>query len=190
MSVMTRSRAVAGKVPSPLPPTYYAQRASAGLIVTEGAQVSLQGVGYTDTPGMHTDAQVEGWKQVTRAVHEKSGLIVAQLWHVGRMSIPAFQPKGALPVAPSASAPSGQLFTPSGMVPYGTPRALETNEIAGIVQDFAGASKRVKEAGFDGVELHGANGTSSTSSCATDLTTAPTRPADRSRTAPASCSSS
>lgn len=158
MSAMTRSRAVADNVPSPLAPTYYAQRASAGLIVTEGAQVSPQGVGYTDTPGMHTDAQVEGWKRVTRAVHEKRGLIVAQLWHVGRVSIPAFQPNGALPVAPSAIAPSGQVFTPSGMVSYGTPRALETNEIAGIVRDFADASKRAKEAGFDGIELHGANG--------------------------------
>jgi len=158
MAPMTRSRAAAGNVPGPLAPVYYRQRASAGLIVTEGTQVSPQGVGYPATPGIHDEAQAEGWKRVTRAVHEKGGLIFAQLWHVGRMSIPELQPGGALPVAPSAIAPTGEAYTARGPVPYGKPRALETGEIAGIVQDFAGAAKRAKDAGFDGVELHGANG--------------------------------
>jgi N-ethylmaleimide reductase len=158
MAPMTRSRAVEGNVPSPLAPLYYGQRASAGLIVSEGTQVSPQGVGYMSTPGMHTDAQVEGWKAVTKAVHAKGGLIFAQIWHVGRVSVPAFQPDGGLPVSPSAIAHTGAARTATGPVPYGVPRALETEEIAGIVDDFAKAAQRAKDAGFDGVELHGANG--------------------------------
>jgi len=158
MAPLTRSRAIAGNVPNPLAATYYAQRAGAGLIVSEGAQVSPQGQGYPDTPGIHTDAQVEGWRAVTEAVHAAGGRIVLQLWHVGRISHPLYQPGGALPVAPSALRPQGQLHTHEGMKPFETPRALETDEIAGVVAQFADGAARARAAGFDGVEIHGANG--------------------------------
>lgn len=159
MAPMTRSRAGEGNVPTPLMAEYYAQRAGAGLIITEGSQVSPRGVGYPDTPGIHTDAQVDGWRAVTEAVHARGGRIFLQLWHVGRVSHPGLQPDGALPLAPSAIGIEGEkLYTAAGPVPYVTPRALETDEIAGIVEQFAEGARRAYRAGFDGVELHGANG--------------------------------
>ncbi len=157
MSPMTRSRALDGNVPNPLAATYYAQRASAGLIITEATQVSRQGVGYIRTPGIHSFAQVAGWKKVTEAVHRAGGTIFAQLWHVGRVSHPDFH-GGELPVAPSAIAPDGEVFTTNGMTKIVTPRALETPEIPGIVAQFRHGAESAKAAGFDGVELHGANG--------------------------------
>src|SRR5271163_1865455 len=158
MAPMTRNRAGPGNVPGPLNATYYAQRASAGLIVSEATQVSPQGVGYPGTPGIHSAAQVEGWKLVTAAVHAAGGRIFLQLWHVGRISHPSMQPGGALPVAPSAIAPSGQAWTLDGMKDYVTPHALDTAEVSGIVEDFRRGARLAREAGFDGIELHGANG--------------------------------
>jgi N-ethylmaleimide reductase len=158
MAPMTRNRAGAGNVPGPLNATYYAQRASAGLIISEASQVSPQGQGYPGTPGIHSAEQVAGWKLVTDAVHAAGGRIFLQLWHVGRISHPSLQPDGALPVAPSAIAPAGQAWTRDGMKPYVTPRALETSEIAGIVEDYRRGAMHARQAGFDGVELHGANG--------------------------------
>lgn len=158
MAPMTRNRAGEGLVPTGMMATYYRQRASAGLLITEATQVSPQGVGYPNTPGIHSDEQVEGWKQVTTAVHEQGGRIFLQLWHVGRISHPSLQPGGALPVAPSAIAPEGSVFTYQGLQPFVTPRALELEEIPGVVQQFADGARRALEAGFDGVEIHGANG--------------------------------
>ena len=158
MAPMTRNRAGEGNVPSASSVTYYAQRASAGLIVTEGTQVSPQGVGYPGTPGVHEDAHVGGWRQVTDAVHERGGRIFAQLWHVGRISHPLLQPGGALPVAPSAIAAEGQTFTIEGPKPFGVPRALEIAEIPGVVEQFAHGARQALASGFDGVEIHGANG--------------------------------
>jgi N-ethylmaleimide reductase len=158
MAPMTRNRAGPGNAPGPLNATYYAQRASAGLIVSEATQVSPQGLGYPGTPGIHSPEQVEGWKLVTDAVHGAGGRIFLQLWHVGRISHPSLQPGGALPVAPSAIVPAGQAWTLEGMKPYVTPHALELAEIAGIVEDFRRGARNAREAGFDGVELHGANG--------------------------------
>jgi N-ethylmaleimide reductase len=158
MAPMTRNRAGAGNVPGPLNATYYAQRAGAGLIVSEATQVSPQGVGYPGTPGIHSAEQVAGWKLVTDAVHAAGGRIFLQLWHVGRISHPSLQPGGALPVAPSAIAPAGQAMTREGLKSFVTPRALETAEISGIVADYRAGARNAKAAGFDGVELHGANG--------------------------------
>ena len=158
LSPLTRTRAdMDGKV-GELQATYYAQRASAGLLITEGSQVSPQGLGYPNTPGIHTDAQVAGWKRVTDAVHERGGRIFLQLWHVGRISHPLFQPGGALPVAPSAIAPAGTIRMASGPIPYVAPHALEIGEIPGVVAQFEEGARRALEAGFDGVEIHGANG--------------------------------
>jgi N-ethylmaleimide reductase len=158
MAPMTRNRAGAGLVPNEIMVTYYSQRASAGLIVTEGTQVSEQGIGYPSTPGIHTAAQAEGWKRVTDAVHERGGRIFAQLWHVGRISHPSLQPGGALPVGPSAIAPEGTVFTYEGPKDFVTPRALELDEIPGVVRQFEEGARYALEAGFDGVEIHGANG--------------------------------
>jgi N-ethylmaleimide reductase len=159
MAPMTRSRAGAGFVPTDLAVKYYAQRASAGLIVTEATQISPQGIGYVHTPGIHSKEQVEGWRKVTRAVHQAGGRIFLQLWHVGRISNRTLQPNNQLPVAPSAIAPEGQsMALDYSMVNYEAPRALDTREIAGIVEDYRKAAENAKEAGFDGVELHGANG--------------------------------
>jgi N-ethylmaleimide reductase len=158
MAPMTRNRAGAGNVPSDLAVTYYAQRASAGLIITEGTQVSPQGVGYPGTPGIHDAPQVAGWRRVTDAVHARGGRIFAQLWHVGRISHPLLQPGGAPPVAPSAIAAEGQTFTPEGPKPFGVPRALEISEIPGVVEQLAHGARQALASGFDGVELHGANG--------------------------------
>jgi N-ethylmaleimide reductase len=158
MAPMTRNRAGPGNAPGPLNAAYYAQRASAGLIVSEATQVSPQGLGYPGTPGIHSVEQIAGWKLVTDAVHGAGGRIYLQLWHVGRISHPALQPGGALPVAPSAIAPAGNAWTLDGMKEYVTPRALETAEIAGIVEDYRRGAANARAAGFDGVELHGANG--------------------------------
>src|SRR4030095_14988409 len=157
MSPMTRSRALEGHVPTPLAATYYAQLASAGLLITEGTQVSPQGVGYIRTPGIHSAEQVAGWKRVTDAVHAAGGTIFAQLWHVGRVSHSDFH-GGELPVAPSALPVEGEAFTQNGRVKIPTPRALATHEIPGIVEQFRKAAENAKAAGFDGVELHGADG--------------------------------
>ncbi|WP_309499640.1 alkene reductase [Sulfurovum sp.] len=157
MAPLTRCRSVADNVPNDLMATYYAQRASAGLIISEATQISTQGIGYPCTPGIHTEAQVEGWKKVTKAVHDKGGAIFLQLWHVGRISHSAYH-RGALPVAPSAIKPSGEVYTFEGMKEYETPRALEIDEIKEIVKDYARGAKNAIEAGFDGVEIHGANG--------------------------------
>jgi N-ethylmaleimide reductase len=157
MSPMTRSRAIEGNVPNPLAATYYGQRATAGLIVTEGTQISPQGVGYIRTPGIHSPEQVAGWRQVTEAVHRAGGRIFAQLWHVGRISHPDFH-QGELPVAPSAIAADGEVFTSKGRTKMVTPRALELAELPGVVEQFKRAAENAQAAGFDGVELHGANG--------------------------------
>ncbi|MBD3881460.1 alkene reductase [Phormidium tenue FACHB-886] len=158
MAPLTRNRAAAGNIPQEINVKYYAQRASAGLIVTEATQISPQGVGYPATPGIHAAEQVEGWKRVTEAVHQKGGHIFLQLWHVGRISHPSLQPNGELPVAPSAIAPEGMASTYTGEQPYVTPRALETDEIPGIIEQYRQAAENALAAGFDGVEIHGANG--------------------------------
>jgi N-ethylmaleimide reductase len=137
--------------------TYYRQRASAGLIITEATQVSEEGIGYPWTPGIHTPEQIAGWQKVTRAVHEEGGLIFCQLFHGGRISHSVFH-NGALPVSASAIAATGSHFTHIGMVDFETPRALDTEEIPRVLQDYAHAARCAQEAGFDGVEIHGANG--------------------------------
>jgi N-ethylmaleimide reductase len=158
MAPMTRSRAGDDGVPSELAATYYGQRAGAGLIITECAYVSPMGKGYVRTPGIQTDAQVAAWKKVADAVHAKGGRIFMQLWHTGRISHPSLLPGNAVPVAPSAIKPVGQSWTLAGPRDFVTPRALEIDEIAGIVGDFRNATRRALEAGFDGVELHAASG--------------------------------
>ena len=156
MSPMTRLRAD-GTVPTELMATYYAQRAGAGLIVSECTMVSPMSNGYMNCPGIYSAEQVEGWKLVTKAVHDKGGKIFLQLWHSGRVSHPSLL-NGELPVAPSAIAASGTLHTPEGKAELDTPRALETSEIPELVEQFRIGAKNAKEAGFDGVELHGAFG--------------------------------
>ncbi|MCK9397666.1 MAG: alkene reductase [Methylobacter sp.] len=158
MAPLTRSRAGEGDVPTSTVAEYYRQRATAGLIISEGSQISAQGKGYLGTPGIFTEAQIAGWKQVTNAVHAEGGFIFLQLWHVGRLSHSLVQPNGALPVAPSAIKADGEIFTYEGLKSYETPRALELDEIPGIVADFRQAAENAKLAGFDGVEIHGANG--------------------------------
>lgn len=162
MAPLTRSRAAQpGDIPNELNAAYYRQRASAGLIIAEATQVSPQGKGYAFTPGIHSEAQVEGWRKVTDAVHEAGGRIHLQLWHVGRISHPDLQPNGELPVAPSAIKPKGaQTFVSaqSGMVDVPEPRALRAEEIPGIVEQFRIGAQNAKAAGFDGVEIHAANG--------------------------------
>ena len=152
------SAAGADAVPSPLAPDYYAQRASAGLIIAEATVISLHGKGYENTPAIYNAAQVAAWRPVTRAVHGAGGRIFLQLWHVGRISHPGNQPGGALPVAPSAIRPAGQIRIAGEMRPFETPRALASEEIPAVVAEFAAAARNAQEAGFDGVELHGANG--------------------------------
>ena len=158
MSSLTRNRAGAGNVPTPLMAEYYRQRASAGLILTEATPICAEGHGYPRTSGIHTAEQVAGWKQVTAAVHDAGGRIALQLWHVGRISHPDLQPGGALPVAPSAIRPAGQVFTGQAMKDYVTPRALELAEIPDLVATYARAARNAMEAGFDGVEVHAGNG--------------------------------
>src|SRR5664280_3713061 len=158
MAPLTRSRASAQGVPTSMMAEYYAQRASAGLIIAEGTNVSPQGRGYALTPGIYTTSQVEGWRRVTEAIHGKGSRVFVQLWHVGRISHPSLQPNGALPVAPSAICPEATSFTEAGFQPCVTPRALETEEIPGIIEDYCRAAKYALAAGFDGVEIHAANG--------------------------------
>jgi len=157
MAPMTRCRSLENNVANDLMATYYAQRASAGLIISEATQISTQGIGYPATPGIHTAEQVQGWKKVTDAVHEKDGKIFLQLWHVGRISHSSYH-RGELPVAPSAIQASGQIYTYEGMKDFETPRALSVDEIKEIVQDYVNGAKNAIEAGFDGVEIHAANG--------------------------------
>ena len=157
MAPLTRSRAGVERTPNDLMATYYAQRASAGLILTEATSVSPMGVGYADTPGIWSEEQVSGWKKITKAVHDKGGLIVMQLWHVGRISDPIFL-GGALPVAPSAIAPKGNVSLLRPQKPYEVPHALTTQEVKEIVAQYRKGAENAKRAGFDGVEIHGANG--------------------------------
>ena len=159
MAPLTRMRSEPGDVPGALMVKYYCQRASeGGLIVTEATPVSRQGYGYAAAPGIYSDAQIAGWRRVTDAVHAKGGLIFLQLWHVGRQSHPDLQPGGAAPVAPSAIRAEGYAYTAKGEVAFTTPRALELGEIAAIVEEFRAGAERALKAGFDGVEIHGANG--------------------------------
>lgn len=157
MAPLTRCRAEAGRVPGDLIAEYYAQRADAGLIITEATSVTPMGVGYPDTPGIWSAEQVQGWRKVTDAVHAKGGKIVLQLWHVGRISDPIYL-DGQLPVAPSAIKPAGHVSLVRPMKDFETPRALEIEEIAGIVDAYRKGAENAREAGFDGVEIHGANG--------------------------------
>jgi N-ethylmaleimide reductase len=156
MAPLTRMRAPES-IPTELMQAYYCQRASAGLIITEATAISPQGVGYPAIPGIYTDAQIKGWKKITDAVHTKGGRIFLQLWHVGRISHPDFH-NGELPVAPSAIAPEGNAVTYEGLKPFVTPRALTTEELPGIVDQYRTAAKNALAAGFDGVEIHSANG--------------------------------
>ena len=158
MAPLTRNRAAAGFVPGPFAADYYAQRATAGLLIAEATQVSQQGQGYQDTPGIYTDAQVEGWRVVTDRVHAAGGKIFLQLWHVGRISHVDLQPNGGAPVAPSAIRADAKTFVGNAFVDTSTPRALELDEMPGIVEDFRRAAANAIRAGFDGVEVHGANG--------------------------------
>ncbi|WP_420477181.1 alkene reductase [Noviherbaspirillum sp. ST9] len=159
MAPLTRNRAEAGNVPGAMTVEYYAQRATAGLIIAEATQVSDTAQGYASTPGLHTAEQIAGWKKVTDEVHNRGGRIFVQLWHTGRMSHTAFQPNAQSPVAPSAIAAKAKTYVPgAGYVDTSLPRELGTEEIAGIVDDFRIASANAIKAGFDGVEIHGAHG--------------------------------
>lgn len=159
MAPLTRNRATHGSdAPNALMTTYYAQRASAGLLITEASQISHQGQGYVWTPGIYTEAQVAGWRAVNDAVHAKGGRIFIQLWHVGRISHVSLQPNGGKPVAPSAIPAKGKTYIESGFAELSEPRALELGEIPGIVADYARAGEMAKRAGFDGIEIHAANG--------------------------------
>jgi N-ethylmaleimide reductase len=158
MAPLTRSRATADGLPRPLMAEYYLQRASAGLIVAEGTNISPQARGYAFTPGIYSREQVEAWQAVTEAVHGKGGRIFVQLWHVGRISHPSLQPRGALPVAPSAIRPAGNAFTETGYQPCVTPRPLQTDEMPEVVEQYRNAARNALAAGFDGVEIHAANG--------------------------------
>ncbi len=157
MAPLTRCRASAGRVPNAMMAEYYVQRSSFGMILSEATSISPQGVGYPNTPGIWSDEQVEGWKLVTSAVHQAGGQILLQLWHVGRISDPVYL-DDALPVAPSAIAAKGHVSLIRPLKDYVTPRALETAEIPGIIEDYRHAAENAKAAGFDGVEIHGANG--------------------------------
>jgi N-ethylmaleimide reductase len=159
MAPLTRMRAVAGDVPNPLAKTYYAQRASAGLIITEATQISALGKGYPGTPGIYSPEQTAAWKGIVEAVHSKGGSIVAQLWHVGRISHSSLHPEQGLPEAPSATAASGQTYGADWKLhPYETPRAMTTEDIARLLKEYEAAAQNAKTAGFDGIEIHAANG--------------------------------
>lgn len=158
MAPLTRCRAGPGGVPTALNAKYYEQRASAGLILSEATCICPEAVGYPDVPGLWSEPQIAGWRLATDAVHRAGGRIFAQLWHVGRVSHPYYQPNGALPVSASAIACPGKIRTPAGELPRPTPRALETDEIAGVIETYRRAAANALAAGFDGVELHGANG--------------------------------
>ncbi len=159
LAPLTRGRTGADRVPNDIMIEYYRQRATAGLIITEATIISPQAAGYVNTPGIYNRQQVRGWQRITEGVHAAQGRIFLQLWHMGRSSHPDFQPGGALPVAPSAIAIRGaECHTFMGKKPYPVPRALEIGEIPGIVADYANATRLARDAGFDGVEIHGANG--------------------------------
>lgn len=157
MAPLTRNRAGEGNIPLDMHVKYYTQRASAGLIITEATQVAPKGQGYPSTPGIHSDEQVTAWKRVTDSVHGQGGRIFLQLWHVGRVSHPSFH-GGELPIAPSAIAPEGDAMTNEGMQPFVTPRAIATDEIPGLIEQHRQGAENALAAGFDGVEVHGANG--------------------------------
>ena len=157
MAPLTRGRAGESRTPNPMMAEYYSQRASAGLIISEGTAISEQGYGWTGSPGIYTQAHAKGWKQVTDAVHQKGGRIFLQLWHTGRVSHPHFQ-NGITPIGPSAIAAIGDAYTPLGKEPYVTPRAMTQQDIAAVVGEYARSTELSKEAGFDGVEIHAANG--------------------------------
>lgn len=158
LAPLTRNRAGQGFVPSEFAATYYSQRASAGLLISEASQISRQGQGYQDTPGIYTPAQIDGWRKVTDAVHAQGGRIFLQLWHVGRVSHVDLQENGAAPVAPSALRPATKVFVNNRFEDVCEPRALDIDELPGIVNDFRQAAANAIAAGFDGVEIHGANG--------------------------------
>jgi len=158
MAPLTRNRALPDGVPAPLAKTYYAQRASAGLIISEATQVSAMAKGYKDTPGIHTDAQTEKWREIVDAVHEAGGRIALQLWHVGRISHSSLLPGGASPLAPSALRANAKTFTESGFEDTSAPRAMNKADIDQTIADFADGARRAREAGFDLVEVHAANG--------------------------------
>ncbi len=158
MAPLTRGRAGAERTPNDMMVEYYASRASAGLIISEATDISPQGAGWVGAPGIYTDAQIKGWQKVTVAVHDRGGRIFLQLWHTGRASHPDFQPGGALPVSSSAIAIAGMAHTPQGKQPYVAPRALELDEIPGVIQQYVDATRNARDAGFDGVEIHAANG--------------------------------
>ncbi|MGF1448261.1 MAG: alkene reductase [Opitutales bacterium] len=159
LAPMTRARSGADRIPNALMAEYYAQRAGAGLLITEATSISKQARGWVNSPGVYTDAQTEGWKQIVEAAHAKGTPIFLQLWHCGRASHSSFQEDGSLPVAPSPIPNGGEyVHTPNGKQPYETPRALETEELPGLVEDYRLAAERAKSAGFDGVEVHAANG--------------------------------
>jgi N-ethylmaleimide reductase len=158
MAPLTRNRAVAGLVPSPLAVEYYGQRASAGLLITEASQISQQGQGYQDTPGIYSREQVAGWRKVTERVHARGGRIFIQIWHVGRISHTSLQPDNGAPVGPSAIRAKGKTFVGGVFTDMSEPRALTLEEIPGIVEGFRRGAANALEAGFDGVEIHGANG--------------------------------
>lgn len=159
MAPLTRSRSSQpGDIPNDMNAEYYTQRASAALIITEATQISPQGKGYAFTPGIHSEEQIQGWKKITNNVHQQNGRIFMQLWHVGRVSHTSLQPDNLLPVAPSAIAVAGQAFTYEGMLDFETPRALGINELPAIVEQYRQAAINAKQAGFDGIEIHAANG--------------------------------
>jgi N-ethylmaleimide reductase len=184
MAPLTRNRAGPGFVPGDLAAEYYGQRASAGLLISEATQISRQGQGYQDTPGIYSQAQIDGWRKVTAAVHAKGGRTFLQLWHVGRVSHVDLQENGDAPVAPSAIRAKTKTFANNGFVDVSEPRALELDELPGIVNDFRQAAANAIEAGFDGVEIHGANGYLLDQFARTAPMSAPMRMADRSRTVP------
>ncbi len=157
MAPLTRNRAIAGNVAGPLTVEYYRQRASAGLIIAEASQISPMAQGYLDTPGIYSDEQVAGWRQVTDAVHAAGGKIVLQLWHVGRVSHVSLLPEGAAPVSSTNKKAEAMTFTSEGFIPVSTPRALRDDEIPGLIDDYRRAARNAIAAGFDGVEIHGAN---------------------------------
>ena len=157
MAPLTRNRAL-GQLPNLLMRDYYVQRASAGLIITEATQISAQGQGYLDTPGLYTPGQVAGWRRITDAVHAAGGRIVVQLWHVGRISHVSLQPGGVAPVSSTDKPAQGKTFTANGFVDCSAPRALRSDEIPGLIDDYRHAARCAIDAGFDGVEVHGANG--------------------------------
>ncbi|MEM8810105.1 MAG: alkene reductase [Cyanobacteria bacterium P01_G01_bin.38] len=158
MAPLTRARSGVSRIPNDLMLEHYLQRASAGLMITEATQISEQAAGWQQTPGIYTPEQIAGWQKITDAVHQRGGKIVIQLWHTGRASHPDFQPNRALPVSASAIAPQGEIHTPLGKKSYVTPHALTLEEIPGVIKQYATATRNAREAGFDGVEIHAANG--------------------------------